>query len=227
MNPNSQQNQTPDRVPLGFISGNATEAEHEAFANQMADKIVTEHQRDKAVDVMKQGLKLLTDHRNKEALTYFRRGLKVFKRLVADGHAEYTCDVAESHYEIGEAFFRAGNHEKCVASNDTAIRLWRGLVGSGHNEHEIQIAYALSTNADALLFLNRFDEALTVVEESIHHFRQACDADPNPHWNRDLAGVINLRGRILGRLGRVREAAESCREAAELRDGVDRNSAQE
>ena len=102
----------------------------------------------------------------------------------------------------------------------------RGLVASGHSEHEVQIAYALSTNADALLFLNRFNEALTVVDESIHHFRQACGADPNPHWNQDLAGVINLRGRILGRLGRVREAAESCREAAELRDAVDKDSAQ-
>ncbi|MGO9609448.1 MAG: hypothetical protein ACLPT4_07405, partial [Verrucomicrobiia bacterium] len=202
MNPNSQQNQKPDRIPLGFISGNATKAEFEAFANQMADKIVSEHERNKAVAVMKRGLKLLADHRHKDALAYFRRGLKVFERLVNSGHEEYICDVAESHYDIGEAFFRAGKHEKCIASNDVAIRLWQGLVNAGQSQHEIQIAYAWSTNADALLFLNRFDEALTVADESILHFRQACDANPSPHWKRDLAQAVNLRGRILGRLGR-------------------------
>jgi tetratricopeptide (TPR) repeat protein len=225
MNNNTQPNQTSGREPYGFLSGNATKAELEAFANQMADKIVSERERNKAADVMTQGLKLLHDRHHKEALSCFRRGLKVFKRLVSDGHAEYACDLAEAHYDIGETFFCTGKHEGCVASNDAAIRLWQGLVKAGQSEYEIHIPFALSTNADALLLLNRFGEALTVVEESIRSFRQVCDANPNPQWNRDLARVINLRARILGRLGRVREAAESCREAAALRDAVDTNLA--
>ncbi len=224
MNPNPPFIRTPDMVPLGFISGGATKAEFEAFANQMADKIVSEQERNDAADVMTQGLKLLNDRHHKEALACFRRGLKVFKRLVNRGHAEFACDLAEAHYDTGEGFFCNAKYEGCVASNDAAIRLWQELVKAGQNEYEIHIAYALSTNADALYRLNQFEESLTVVEESIRRFRQSCEADPNPAWRRDAAGVINMRGRILGRLGRVKEAAESCREAAELRDAVDTKS---
>ncbi len=185
MNPNPPFIQTPDMVPLGFISGGATKAEFEAFANQMADKIVSEQERNDAADVMTQGLKLLHDRHHKEALACFRRGLKVFKRLVNRGHAEFACDLAEAHYDTGEGFFHNAKYEGCVASNDAAIRLWQELVNAGQSEYEIHIAYALSTNADALYRLNRFKESLTVVEESI---RQVSSVVRGRHGQSGVQG---------------------------------------
>jgi tetratricopeptide (TPR) repeat protein len=141
---------------------------------------------------------------------------------VNEGHDECVGDVALALHYVGEALFYADRLEECIAANDAAIEAWQSLLASGNLAFADDIAYALSAKADALLHLEQLDDALATVDESIRLFRQVLPKEPRPQIIKDLAKVENLRGIILAKLGRVKEAADACRDAAALRDGVEK-----
>jgi hypothetical protein len=208
-NGQEQPKATPVAVQIvGGIRPSARKPEHRRVLEAAAAKIDA-------------GLKLLDERRHEQALVCFQDGLKVFQQLVNEGHHECVGDVALAQHYVGEVFFYTGKFEECIAANEVAIRLWRDLVASGNLAFADDIGYPLSAKAHALFRLHRFDDALKVVDDSIRALRLALATAPNPTTTRDLATVINLRGHILARLGRIQESAQSCREAAQLRDGVD------
>jgi tetratricopeptide (TPR) repeat protein len=168
------------------------------------------------------GLKLLDARRYEEALVCFQDGLKVFQQLVNEGHEECAAGVGLAQHYLGEALFYTGKFEECVAANDAAIEAWQRLLASGNSAFADDIAYALSAKADALLHLEQLDDALATVDESIRLVRQVLPKEPRPQIIKDLAKVENLRGIILAKLGRVKEAADACRDAAALRDSVEK-----
>ncbi len=176
--------------------------------------------RDGAVAAARDGLKCIDGDSYKEALERFHESSEIFERLARDGGVESVTDLAQTQYYAGEVLFRLMQYEESVASNDAAINNYRKAVEAGATQYRIDIAYALSTKADALFQLNRFDEALKTVDESIRLYRELMSANPYPEMRKDAARVINHRGKILFRLGRIRESAETCQQAAELRDSV-------
>ncbi len=152
--------------------------------------------------------------RQKDALESLHEALLTVERLVSSGHAEFASDIALGNYNIGEALIRAGQFEEALTHHDLAIRHW------GDSGIWVEVAYSLSSEADALVQLGRFDEALAKSDESIRLFRQVLAAESNPKLTEALATAVNFRGVVLGRLGKVREAAACFREAAELREST-------
>jgi tetratricopeptide (TPR) repeat protein len=167
--------------------------------------------REIAISVMNKGLALMRLGRSEEALACFEQALDGFRRCESDE------DAARALLNCGELYIRQGRLAEALAAYDESLAGWEAVSSDEPDDAMADHAYALYGKADVLHRVERYGEALDLSDRSIALHRAVVKHANGPRERNTLAEAVNLRGHILTRLGRTKEAQESFHEAAKLK----------
>ena len=167
--------------------------------------------REIGVSVMNRGLALMHLGRNEDALACFEHALDGFRQCRSNK------DIACALINCGDLYFRQERLDEALAALEESVDILEPESAVEPDASRGDYAYALSSRADVLQTLGRLNDALDSSDRSIVVLRAVVSNVNNPPERRDLAKSINLRGHILNKLGRTKEAQECFREAAELK----------
>ncbi len=135
-----------------------------------------------------------------DALNEFRRSLEYGEQAGFYGY----LNVIRGGAAMAE--FRKG-------IEDAVERLRAAVQGARAIEDDYAVATMSEQLAEALMQLGRLDEAAPLLDEAVAHYR---DRNMRPY----LSHALDLRGRLLERLGRGEESHEANEEAAAIRAGI-------
>jgi len=187
------------RVHEGIVCGDGTEQDvHEI-----------------AISVMNKGLALMRLGNSEEALACFERALDGFRR------SESNEDAARALLNCGELYIRQGRLDAALAAYNEALASWEAVIDDEPDGTMADYAYTLYGKADVLHCLERYGEALDLTDRSIALHRAVLKHANGPSERETMAVAVNLRGHILTKMGRSKEAQECFREAAQLKGKVD------
>jgi tetratricopeptide (TPR) repeat protein len=135
--------------------------------------------------------------------------------------AEYRCDLAISHTNIGIAFRDIGRADESLASAEAAVEILQSLVNAypAVSQFRSNLANSLDEAGDALRRVGRMDEARASFERALEIGGELVKANPTVTGDRSYPlRVIVLQGlRGLGitdlARGRIAEAAANWRRA--------------
>jgi tetratricopeptide (TPR) repeat protein len=167
--------------------------------------------RETAVTVMNKGRALMLLGHHDEARICFEQALDDFDRCKSDE------DLARAWLNRGELDVRQDHLDEALAAFEESTVRWEAVIGDEPNTAKSDYAYTLSSRADVLLMLRRYDEAIDSSDRSISLHRIVLNHTKSRKERRDLAEALNRHGHILTELGRTEEAQRCFREAAKLK----------
>lgn len=112
-------------------------------------------------------------------------------------------DIAAATYTYGEVLMLIPTPKRLKQTlyyYNQAIGIWQQLIQQGDDEFIDRIAYALSSKADALYQLGNYQEALTIVDESISLFHRLLKIGKTPRLTEAFSTIENLRKDIQDKL---------------------------
>jgi tetratricopeptide (TPR) repeat protein len=171
--------------------------------------------REIAISVMNKGLALMRLHRDDEARVSMEHAIDDFERCGdRDGFARAWLNNAE-------LYIRQKRFTEALPAIDEALAGWEAVAGKKRTSSNADYVYTLYCRADVLLNLRRYQEALEFSDRSLPLQRVIVKRGKDPEELANLIEALEVRGNILTRLGRIKEAESCFREAAKLRGGTD------
>ena len=151
----------------------------------------------RGVALMNKGWALVNLSRHKEGFACHNEALNTFRQLLDDGWEEMRPQVARGLYNCGEGYFRSGQLEEALTANNEAIKIWSSLGALCEED----LAYAVSSKADALAKLGRLKLALAAADEALRMLVRLSGTTENPKFASAIATTIQLRDTLRLRLG--------------------------
>jgi tetratricopeptide (TPR) repeat protein len=165
-----------------------------------------------ATSVMNKGRALMLLERCEEAGDCFDQAIEGFEQCGS------SKDVALVYLNLGSCEARTGSLEGALAWYSHSLYLWQSIIEES-DVSKGDYAYALYGLADVQTKLGHLDEALEACDQAIALQRVIASQTRAPSERENLADTLEVRGNILTKLGRTKEAEECFREAVRLRKG--------
>lgn len=181
---------------------------HEGFVRGDGSK---QDVREIAVSVMNKGLALMCLGRNDEARVCFERAIDGFE------HCGSRDDFACAWLNNAELYIRQKRFAEALPAIDEALTAWETEAGEESDALNADYVYALFCRADVLLNLGHHQEALEFSDRSLTLQHVIVQQGNDPEERANLIEALEVRGSILTKLGRLKEAKECLREAAMLK----------
>ena len=147
----------------------------------------------------------------------YNRAMRLFVELIDAGDMKYELDLANVLVDKCMARYEAGEGEAVLVDMQRGIDIIEKCAKESNEIASLDLFSAMSAYGIMLLDLEKFNDALSVFDETIEKFKLFEHLD-NPILLNDYASLYDNRGMCLINLKRNDEAIESLGKAIEMRE---------